>query len=81
MRKIAMLLFLTTGVSNVSAQDARQTMTVGTAMAAHGQVAYGELRIAPSGDDGTNVPVAVIHGANPGKVVARILWVNTPATY
>ena len=72
MRNVAILLVLMAFATGVSAQDARQTMTVGTAAAARGQVAYGELKVPPKGDDGTNVPVAVIHGANPGKVVAFI---------
>ena len=72
MRNVAILLLFTAGAAGVSAQDARQTMTVGTATATRGQVAYGELRVGPGSDDGTNVPVAVIHGANPGKVVAFI---------
>lgn len=53
-------------------QDARPTLTVGTAVAARGQVAYGDLQVPAGSDAATNLPVAVIHGARPGKVVAFI---------
>lgn len=66
------ILVLATALSMTAPRQDRQTMTVGTAKASRGEVAYGELQVPPNGDDGTNVPVAVIHGAKPGKVVAFI---------
>lgn len=53
-------------------QDTRPTLAVGTAAAARGQVAYGELVIPPGSDAATNLAVAVIHGARPGKIVAFV---------
>src|SRR4029450_182737 len=55
-----------------AAQDARSTLTVGTASAERGKVAYGELQVPQGSDAGTSLPVAVIHGARPGKTVAFI---------
>lgn len=55
-----------------AAQDTKATFTVGTATAKRGAVAYGDLVVPPNGDPGMAMPVAVIHGAMPGKVVAFI---------
>jgi predicted deacylase len=52
--------------------DPRTAMTVGTASAARGTAAYGELRVPQGTDAATALPVAVIHGATPGKVVAFV---------
>ena len=49
-----------------------QTFTVGTATAARGQTAYGVINVPAAGDSGLRIPVAVIHGARPGKVVAFV---------
>lgn len=59
-------------VTSAQNQDARPTLTVGTAVAERGKVAYGELQVAQGSDAATTIPVAVIHGARPGKVVAFI---------
>ncbi|HYN05935.1 MAG TPA: succinylglutamate desuccinylase/aspartoacylase family protein [Vicinamibacterales bacterium] len=59
-------------VAAAERQDARPTFTVGTAVAERGTVAYGELQVAQGTDAATTIPVAVIHGARPGKVVAFI---------
>jgi len=68
---VVMLAVVLTG-SAARAQDAHPSMTVGTATAQRGQTAYGEIRVPQGSDAGTNMPVAVIHGAKPGKVVAFI---------
>ena len=47
-------------------------MTVGTASAARGATAYGELQVPRGTDAATTVSVAVINGAKPGKVVAFV---------
>jgi predicted deacylase len=47
-------------------------MTVGTASAARGTTAYGELRVPQGSDAATTLPVAVVNGAKPGKVVAFV---------
>jgi len=58
--------------SALAAQNAAPTLTVGTATASRGQVAYGELQVPAGSDAATNLPVAVIHGAKPGPVVAFV---------
>lgn len=45
---------------------------VGTASAAPGTTAYGELVVPKGSDEGTSLAVAVIHGAKPGKRIAFI---------
>jgi predicted deacylase len=57
---------------SVVVQDPKPTFTVGTATAARGQTAYGEITVAATSDSGLKIPVAVIHGARPGKVVAFV---------
>jgi predicted deacylase len=52
--------------------DARASVTVGTALARRGQVAYGAIAVPAGVDSGTNMPVAVVHGARPGPVVALV---------
>jgi predicted deacylase len=55
-----------------AAQDPRPTMTVGTAVARRGELAYGELAVPAGTDAAASISVAVIHGARPGRVVAFI---------
>lgn len=59
-------------IAGARGQNARPAMTVGTAIATAGQTAYGEITVPPSSDAGTTLPVAVIHGARPGKVIAFV---------
>src|SRR5688572_25566779 len=49
-----------------------QDFTVGTAVAARATTAYGHIAVPARADSGLRVPVAVIHGAKPGKVVAFV---------
>jgi uncharacterized protein len=53
-------------------QDPHATVTVGTAAAGRGQVAYGAIRIPPGVDSATSLSVAVVNGARPGPVVALV---------
>src|SRR5437016_13352457 len=53
-------------------QDAHPTFTVGTATAQRGQRAYGVLKVPAGSDAGYDIPVAVIHGARPGPVLAIV---------
>jgi len=57
--------------SFVSAQD-RSPFTVGTATATRGQKATGIIEVPAATDAGLNIPVAVVHGAKPGKVLALV---------
>ncbi|HXT63506.1 MAG TPA: succinylglutamate desuccinylase/aspartoacylase family protein [Pyrinomonadaceae bacterium] len=55
----------------VCAQD-RATFTVGTATAGRGQKVTGTIEV-PAGSDGAlSIPVAVVHGAKPGPVLAIV---------
>jgi predicted deacylase len=49
-----------------------QAFTVGTASAAPGTTAYGAIDVPAGSDSALSMPVAVIHGAKPGKVVAFV---------
>ena len=55
-----------------SSQDAHATFTVGTASAGRGQKALGVLKVPAGIDAGYDIPVAVIHGARPGPVLAVV---------
>ncbi len=58
--------------ASVATAQQRPTFTVGTATAARGQKVTGAI-MAPAGSDAaTNIPVAVIHGAKPGPVLALV---------
>jgi predicted deacylase len=50
--------------------DAHATFTVGTATAGRGKKALGVLKVPAGSDAGYDMPVAVIHGARPGPVLA-----------
>ena len=65
---VGVMLFLT---SLGAAQD-RNTFRVGTASAARGQKVTGTIEVPPGIDAGLNIPVAVIHGAKPGPVLALV---------
>ena len=58
--------------ATLSAQDARQTFTVGTATAARGARANGVIRVPAGVDGGYDIPVTLIHGAKPGPVLAVV---------
>src|SRR5437588_12325820 len=68
------LLILTTTFSMVSActmADA-QAFRVGTASAAPGEKATGYLEVPAGVDAATSIPVVVVNGAKPGKVLALV---------
>lgn len=50
----------------------QSSVTVGTATARRGERAYGALVVPPGADSGMEMPVAVIHGAKPGPVLALV---------
>lgn len=62
------------GIAGASAQPADQhpTFTVGTAVAQRGRTATGVIAVPAGSDAGTNIPVAVVHGARPGPVLALV---------
>lgn len=53
-------------------QAARQAFVVGTASAPAGQKAFGALEVPAGSDQALSIPVAVIHGAKPGPVLAIV---------
>src|ERR1019366_9839048 len=66
----SVVLLLAPGLA--AAQDARPSFTVGTATAARGQKALGVLTVPAGSDAGYDIPVAVLHGAKPGPVLAIV---------
>ena len=54
-----------------AAQD-RKTFTVGSATAARGQKATGTIEVPAGVDAALSIPVAVVHGAKPGPVLALV---------
>ncbi len=56
----------------LAAQDAHPTFKVGTATANRGQKAYGTIAVPAGSDAGYAIPVAVVHGARPGPVLAVV---------
>src|SRR5262245_42092492 len=69
-RNLAAICVVVSSVASLSAQDPRPTMTVGTASAARGKTAYGEIAVPAGSDAATSIAVSVVHGAKPGKIVA-----------
>jgi len=65
---LAILLALVAG----SARAQQGSFTVGTATAARGQKATGFIEVPAGVDAAMRVPVAVFHGAKPGKVLAIV---------
>jgi len=70
-RAIAVISFLLVLAGNSVAQD-RKTFTVGTATAARGQKATGTIEVPAGVDAALSIPVAVVHGAKPGPVLALV---------
>ncbi len=72
---VASLLLAWPGILASDAQqplDPRPTLTVGSATATRGQTATGFIAVPPGSDAGTSIPVAVVHGARPGPVLALV---------
>lgn len=73
-----LLLLVVTAASALGAQqqgagrDTRPTFSVGTATAARGATALGAIVVPAAQDSGLRMPVAVVHGARPGPVVAFV---------
>jgi predicted deacylase len=68
---IASVLTVLTVSSFAVAQD-RPTFSVGTATARRGQKVTGAIVVPAGVDAGTTIPVAVVHGAKPGPVLALV---------
>jgi predicted deacylase len=67
------VMLLSAGVVFVQAgQDPHPSFNIGTATAARGQKASGVLHVPAGLDAGYDIPVAVVHGARPGPVLAVV---------
>lgn len=65
-------LWLSICASEVTFAQNRATFKVGTATAQRGQKATGFIEVPAGTDAGTNIAVAVLHGAKPGPVLAVV---------
>src|SRR6185295_2906983 len=72
MRPLITSFVLTLLLAMVTAGQDRKTFTVGTATAARGQKVTGTIEVPPGIDAGLSIPVAVVHGARPGPVLALV---------
>ncbi len=54
------------------ATTATATFSVGTAKASRGQTAFGAIEVPAGSDAALSIPVAVVHGARPGPVLAIV---------
>src|SRR5437899_1062838 len=52
--------------------SAQSKFTVGTATAAHGEKSSGTLEVPAGVDAATSIPVVIVNGAKPGKVLALV---------
>lgn len=67
---VALVLFLAAAAPGLAAD--RPSFSVGTATAARGQKAFGEIEVPGGVDPGTRIAVAVVQGAKPGPVLAIV---------
>lgn len=72
MTRAFIAIILTLLCSILCAAQDRKTFTVGTATAARGQKAQGTIEVPAGSDPALSIPVAVIHGAKPGPVLALV---------
>src|SRR5689334_5547456 len=70
-RRSAALSLLVSSVALAQRHDT-PSFTVGTATAQRGTTATGTIPVPAGSDSGLSIPVAVIHGAKPGPVVAFV---------
>src|SRR5437667_7642240 len=66
------ILFAAALLLSLSAAAADPTFTVGTARAERGHTATGFIEVPAGVDAATSIPVAVVHGARPGPVLAIV---------
>lgn len=71
-RSCTVFATLLAGLGCCPSLRAQQPFTVGTASAAPGQKATGYLEVPAAVDAATNIPVVVVNGAKPGKILALV---------
>jgi uncharacterized protein len=59
-------------VAGGGTQDEHPTFTVGSATATRGQKALGVIKVPVGSDAGYDIPVALVHGAKPGPILAVV---------
>jgi predicted deacylase len=75
MRALCSALLLSLALPAATA--AQQPFTVGGIVAAPGTTASGTIQIpARAGDEGTSLPISIVHGARPGPVLALVAGVH-----
>ena len=72
MRLLIASFVLTLLLATLTAGQDRKTFSVGSATAPRGQKITGTIEVPPGVDAGLSIPVAVIHGAKPGPVLALV---------
>jgi predicted deacylase len=71
-RVVSAVLVCLIASTTVMAQPAANTFTVGTAKASRGETAFGAIEVPAGSDAALSIPVAVVHGARPGPVLAIV---------
>jgi hypothetical protein len=72
MSRLIALIGLALFLASICAAQDRKTFTVGSATAARGQKATGVIEVPAASDAALTIPVAVIHGAKAGPVLALV---------
>lgn len=76
MRRSLFTVFCLIGLASAAAAQSRP-FTVGPVTAQPGSVASGTITISPRpGDEGTTLPISVVHGTKPGPVLALVAGVH-----
>jgi predicted deacylase len=69
--------FLIFALSPIGVASAQQPFTIGPVAAAPGTIASGTLTVpARAGDNGTTLPISIVHGSKPGPVLALTAGVH-----
>ncbi|HSE31676.1 MAG TPA: M14 family metallopeptidase [Pyrinomonadaceae bacterium] len=71
-QRVIAVVWLALVFSAISAAQDRKTFTVGTATATRGHRVTGAIEVPAASDEALSIPVAVIHGAKPGPVLALV---------
>src|SRR5437773_10785422 len=66
------ILFAASAVLALTPMAQAQSFAVGTARAERGHAATGYIEVPAGADPATSIPVIVVHGARPGKVLAIV---------
>jgi predicted deacylase len=71
-RSIIATVFLVVMLAGIAVAQDHATFSVGTATASRGQKVTGVIEVPRGVDAATSIPVAVVHGARPGPVLALV---------